>query len=138
MGEKVPVTRLSEGIVIETDIDKINEYLPVLDKFNLELHKENNQLYLLIKQKDSLSNVMCKADNIALNKEMNTNFILSNVILNQKCSFTYKDIVKETENIIGYMDNVLESAIKKTLLRLRDDNLIEQFINQYTVNNEVI
>lgn len=49
------VTILDEGIVIETDINKINEYLPVLDKFNLELHKENDRLYLLIKRKDSLN-----------------------------------------------------------------------------------
>ncbi|MFR2887921.1 MAG: hypothetical protein ACLTDM_06995 [Clostridium butyricum] len=70
MGEKVPVTRLSEGIVIETDIDKINEYLPVLDEFNLELHKENNQLYLLIKQKDSLINAICKTKDIKLIKEL--------------------------------------------------------------------
>lgn len=74
MGEKVPVTRLSEGIVIETDIDKINEYLPVLDEFNLELHKENNQLYLLIKQKDSLINAICKTEDIKLIKELENTF----------------------------------------------------------------
>lgn len=74
MREKVPVTRLSEGIVIETDIDKINEYLPVLDEFNLELHKENNQLYLLIKQKDSLINAICKTEDIKLIKELENTF----------------------------------------------------------------
>lgn len=68
MKSQVTVTMLSEGIVIETDIDKINKYLPVLDKFNLELHKENNQLYLLIKQKDSLINVICKAEDIKQNR----------------------------------------------------------------------
>lgn len=74
MGEKAPVTMLSEGILIESDIDKINEYLPVLDKFNLELHKENNQLYLLIKRKDSLASVMCKSDDIKLIKDLENTF----------------------------------------------------------------
>lgn len=71
---KSKVTMLSEGIVIESDVGKINEYLPVLDKFNLELHKENNQLYLLIKQKDSLVNVICKTEDIKLIKDLENTF----------------------------------------------------------------
>lgn len=72
---KSKVTMLVEGIVIETDINRINEYLPVLDKFNLELHKENNQLYLLIKQKDSLVNAICKTNDIKLINELNNTFV---------------------------------------------------------------
>ena len=71
---KSKVTMLSEGIVIESDVGKTNEYLPVLDKFNLELHKENNQLYLLIKQKDSLVNVICKTEDIKLIKDLENTF----------------------------------------------------------------
>lgn len=71
---KSKVTMLSGGIVIESDVGKINEYLPVLDKFNLELHKENNQLYLLIKQKDSLVNVICKTEDIKLIKDLENTF----------------------------------------------------------------
>lgn len=71
---KSKVTMLVEGIVIETDINRINEYLPVLDKFNLELHKESNRLYLLIKQKDSLVDVICKTEDIKLIKDLENTF----------------------------------------------------------------
>lgn len=74
MKSKAPVTMLSEGILIESDIDKINEYLLVLDKFNLELHKENNQLYLLIKQKDSLVDAIRKTEDIKLIKDLENTF----------------------------------------------------------------
>lgn len=74
MEEKVPVIRLSEGFIVELPLDKINECIPVLDEFNLELHKENNQLYLLIKQKDSLINAICKTEDIKLIKELENTF----------------------------------------------------------------
>lgn len=62
MGEKVPVTRLSEGLVVELPLDKINEWIPVLNIFNLEICKKDNKLYMLIKDKDSLSNLICEVN----------------------------------------------------------------------------
>lgn len=63
----------------------------------------------------------------------NSNFIVSNIILNQKQEFTLDEITKIICNEIGYTKNEIEATIKKALIRMRDDGFISVLGYKYKV-----
>lgn len=68
---------------------------------------------------------MCKKM-FSLNElnEENYNLIVSNVILSQTESFTYRDILQNLKEIFIEITNSIEDLVKSCLIRLRDDGFL--------------
>lgn len=76
--------------------------------------------------------------NIGIKKEnivSNYNLIASSIILARKGNFTYDDILKEVETVVGCMPNELITTIKKAMIRLRDDDFLTILGSKYSVKN---
>lgn len=67
--------------------------------------------------------------------EKDYNFIVSNLILSQKCKFTYYDILTQVQKMFGFIDKELKSVTEKALIRLRDDGFLDILGSRYWVLN---
>ena len=74
--------------------------------------------------------------NISVNideiKDNNCNFIVSNIILSKKDSFTYEEIREEVNSLLKCTSGNIESTLEKCLVRLRDDGFLDVLGSTYT------
>ena len=75
---------------------------------------------------------MNKSVNIDEVSNSNCNFIISNIILNKKDSFTYNEIYKEVNSLLKCTSGNIESTLDKCLVRLRDDGFLDVLGSTYT------
>ena len=65
-------------------------------------------------------------------KDNNCNFIVSNIILSKKSSFTYEEIREEVNSLLKCTSGNIESTLEKCLVRLRDDGFLDVLGSTYT------
>ena len=61
------------------------------------------------------------------------NFIISNLILSQKSSFTYNTLLDEIQVMFGEINDELKCTLRRALLRLRDDGFLSILGSIYKV-----
>jgi len=66
--------------------------------------------------------------------EENYNFIFSNIILSQKEPFTYVSIREEIKKKTLRLDDKMDIAIRKCLVRLREDGFLDMLGSVFSVN----
>lgn len=62
--------------------------------------------------------------------QINTNFVLTNLILSMEGSFTCEDVCQE---INKHALNISKKTVKKTLERLRENDYLDEIGHSYTV-----